>query len=365
MPPKPGPSSLACCAVRSVQEVREAAVSLLERAIKRYTVLAPLALPPLLAALAKLPAGTVSWEGGRRREGAACSFAGSSQSHATVLASLPASAVSWQVAGVLPEPLPPARVGHATGHRPRACALAPHVCLLKPRRAVLLHSPPPRRPSLCRASGAAAWPTCCRSCRLHCRAQAPRPLRLQTRRVRAAPAVGTHDSGSNRGFDAAPCPPWPALQRCHYPAHLPIHPPTHTPRTHMQAESEQQQAQAIGACRVLEGRAVWRFVSRDWPASRALMLALLASGAVVALFVSPCFVSIACVKRAVRNSLPFDWYSSAGGGAAVLWRSDRRSPVSPSLRPARAAAAAAAAGAAFRRVCCLCCTDDSRPGSLL
>lgn len=42
------------------QEVREAAVSLVERATKRYVSLAPLVLPPLLAALAKLPAGVVS-----------------------------------------------------------------------------------------------------------------------------------------------------------------------------------------------------------------------------------------------------------------------------------------------------------------
>jgi hypothetical protein len=40
-----------------LQEVREAAVGLLERAVKRYTCLAPLVLPPLLAALAKLPPG--------------------------------------------------------------------------------------------------------------------------------------------------------------------------------------------------------------------------------------------------------------------------------------------------------------------
>jgi hypothetical protein len=32
-------------------------VGLLERAVKRYTCLAPLVLPPLLAALAKLPSG--------------------------------------------------------------------------------------------------------------------------------------------------------------------------------------------------------------------------------------------------------------------------------------------------------------------
>lgn len=44
-----------------LQEVREAAVSLVERATKRYTSLAPLVLPPLLAALAKLPPGVVSF----------------------------------------------------------------------------------------------------------------------------------------------------------------------------------------------------------------------------------------------------------------------------------------------------------------
>lgn len=33
-------------------------MSLLERAVKRYTCLAPLVLPPLLAALAKLPPGS-------------------------------------------------------------------------------------------------------------------------------------------------------------------------------------------------------------------------------------------------------------------------------------------------------------------
>ena len=36
--------------------MREAAVNLLERAVKRYTCLSPVVLPPLLAALAKLPA---------------------------------------------------------------------------------------------------------------------------------------------------------------------------------------------------------------------------------------------------------------------------------------------------------------------
>lgn len=46
----------------------------------------------------------------------------------------------------------------------------------------------------------------------------------------------------------------------------------------MSTESEQEQAAAIGACRVLEGRGLWRFIQRDWPASRALLLALLASG---------------------------------------------------------------------------------------
>ena len=44
------------------------------------------------------------------------------------------------------------------------------------------------------------------------------------------------------------------------------------------AESEAEQAGAIGACRVLEGRGLWRYVSRDWGALRAVMLALLASG---------------------------------------------------------------------------------------
>lgn len=48
-----------------MQEVREAAVGLLERALKRYTCLAPLVLPPVLAALAKLPPG--STVGGRER----------------------------------------------------------------------------------------------------------------------------------------------------------------------------------------------------------------------------------------------------------------------------------------------------------
>lgn len=38
-------------------------MSLLERAVKRYTSLAPLVLPPLLAALAKLPPGAVSGQG--------------------------------------------------------------------------------------------------------------------------------------------------------------------------------------------------------------------------------------------------------------------------------------------------------------
>lgn len=45
-----------------------------------------------------------------------------------------------------------------------------------------------------------------------------------------------------------------------------------------QPEAEAEQAQAVGACRVLEGRGVWRHISRDWTASRALLLALLASG---------------------------------------------------------------------------------------
>ncbi|KAL4431419.1 hypothetical protein ABPG75_006675 [Micractinium tetrahymenae] len=46
-----------------------------------------------------------------------------------------------------------------------------------------------------------------------------------------------------------------------------------------QPESEQEQALAVGACRVLEGRGLWRHISRDWQASRALMLALIASAA--------------------------------------------------------------------------------------
>jgi hypothetical protein len=44
-------------------------------------------------------------------------------------------------------------------------------------------------------------------------------------------------------------------------------------------EAEAEQALAIGACRLLEGRGLWRHISRDWAACRALMLALLASGA--------------------------------------------------------------------------------------
>jgi hypothetical protein len=40
-----------------------------------------------------------------------------------------------------------------------------------------------------------------------------------------------------------------------------------------------EQAAAIGACRVLEGRGLWRYIQRDWTASRALFLALLASAA--------------------------------------------------------------------------------------
>lgn len=55
--------SMACILCPQLQEVRESAVSLLERATKRYTSLAPLVLPPLLAALAKLPPGTVSLGG--------------------------------------------------------------------------------------------------------------------------------------------------------------------------------------------------------------------------------------------------------------------------------------------------------------
>jgi hypothetical protein len=39
-------------------------VSLLERVVKRYPCLAPLVLPPLLAALAKLPADEAVSEGG-------------------------------------------------------------------------------------------------------------------------------------------------------------------------------------------------------------------------------------------------------------------------------------------------------------
>lgn len=44
------------------------------------------------------------------------------------------------------------------------------------------------------------------------------------------------------------------------------------------AESEVEQAAAIGACRVLEGRGLWRYIQRDWAATRAMLLALLASG---------------------------------------------------------------------------------------
>lgn len=44
------------------------------------------------------------------------------------------------------------------------------------------------------------------------------------------------------------------------------------------AESEMEQAAAIGACRVLEGRGLWRYIQRDWAATRAMLLALLASG---------------------------------------------------------------------------------------
>jgi len=66
-------------------------------------------------------------------------------------------------------------------------------------------------------------------------------------------ACGSCETGAP---SAAPCPP--------------PHP--------LLAESEQEQALAVGACRVLEGRAVWRYISRDWDASRALLLALLASG---------------------------------------------------------------------------------------
>ncbi|KAI3424360.1 hypothetical protein D9Q98_009913 [Chlorella vulgaris] len=46
-----------------------------------------------------------------------------------------------------------------------------------------------------------------------------------------------------------------------------------------QPEPEAEQALAVGACRVLEGRAVWRHVSRDPAASRGLLLGLLASAA--------------------------------------------------------------------------------------
>jgi hypothetical protein len=58
-------------------------------------------------------------------------------------------------------------------------------------------------------------------------------------------------------------------------ARLPTSP---CPPALLPAESEQEQAGAIGACRILEGRAVWRHVSRDWGALRAMILALLASG---------------------------------------------------------------------------------------
>lgn len=76
---------------------------------------------------------------------------------------------------------------------------------------------------------------------------------------------------------------WPALLFCAlrhavFTTANPPEPPA-APLRAAAAESESDQALAIGACRVLEGRAVWRHVSRDWGATRALMLALIASGA--------------------------------------------------------------------------------------
>lgn len=73
------------------------------------------------------------------------------------------------------------------------------------------------------------------------------------------------------------------------------------------AESEQEQALAIGACRILEGRGLWRHISRDWEASRALMLALIASGGRL--------LSVPSVHDAC--------------GAALPGTSDSRSPSSP------------------------------------
>ena len=152
-----------------LQEVREAAVSLVERACKRFPCLAPKVLPPLLAALAKLPAGTqVSWLEG------------------------------WP--GLLTT-----QPCYVTG---------------------CLHSGPPT------------------------------PL---------APMLqGTEWGASLEQL-------LPALQSALQGAGAAAAAST-------EPESEQEQAQAIGACRVLEGRGVWRYINRDWTASWALMLALLASG---------------------------------------------------------------------------------------
>jgi hypothetical protein len=46
-----------------------------------------------------------------------------------------------------------------------------------------------------------------------------------------------------------------------------------------EAEAEAEQALALGGALLLRGNAVWRYVSRDWPAMHALFLAMMASGA--------------------------------------------------------------------------------------
>ncbi len=148
-PPPPGNS--AALPHLTMQEVREAAVGLLERALKRYTCLAPLVLPPVLAALAKLPPG--STVGGRER---ACPAVGPHRGASDrQLPTAPQAAPCHSSVLSLSIPLSPTC---------RACILS--VCMT------------------CRAPGALPPPTCCPRCSRRWRGRARRPPQPATSQAR-------------------------------------------------------------------------------------------------------------------------------------------------------------------------------------
>lgn len=231
-----------------LQEVREAAVSLLERAVKRHTCLAPLVLPPLLAALAKLPPA------------AAVSLPGRDRGRASVRAAALRRSARCQP-GATASLLGPAGWGGARavhGGLPAAAAWA----LKQPPLLVAPLPPSPQGewgataeamlPALQAAlagAGAAAAAA----------ADEPEPEAEQAQ-VGAGRNAALRPSG---WLVRAPCS---TCAVCGATAAVPTNTPLASNR------------QAVGACRVLEGRAVWRYINRDWAASRALMLALLASG---------------------------------------------------------------------------------------